>query len=576
MQNNKTDIYYTLSIFLICLFAALYFQAAWQYPIIDGFPLAERLLDSKFNPHDFFTNTFNDFSPRHYTANFYIMGANLFGVHYTEFVGITNIIRIFITYIALYFLYLGLLKDKTISLIALYLSSLSFLSIPKMLAWWPLVYDMTGSGMAALFLMIAWALVAYNYLFLSYLAIALALIFHPVVGVQGFIIAALIYFSKADTEDILTKLKMPATYIGALIILSALLANYLPYLKALDGFRLEDSRFIEIMVNIRHAHHYLPSSFHWETWLSFSIFSVSFVYMWTQLKNEFFDRKFSLIIIIYSVVMMLIGWIFVEVFPLRAIATFIPFRSFPILIPIYVMVAACFVYSKYKKGDYFSFLLLHLPFLPYKSVGLTWFFFPSMHDLVLPTLIQFLVFSSIILTDKKPVLTQLINQKFGLIFNAVHFNKLVMSGGLLMVAFAVFRFSLAIPTLENSAEIYRWINKNVAESDTIVAELYAANNQKIRLISKRPLVASKDFPFLEKYYEEWYQRYSDVYKEQNHSRGYIDKRSAEELNALMDKYQSRFLIRAKALEKNTFFTLLKKVKGEEKKALIYKNNSFLR
>ncbi len=576
MHTLNTDFFYKFSVVLLCLFAALYYQVAWQYPLIDGFPLVEKMLDPQFNTSDFYTNTFADYSPRYYIANFFVIGSDVFGVHYTDFVAVANIIRIFVAFYALFYLFLGLTKDYKVSLVALYLSSLSFLAVPKMVAWWPLTYDITGSSLAATLLMIAWALIVYNRLLLAYVAISLAVLFHPVVGVHGLIVGGLLFYSSNGWQGIAGEFKKYSAYVGGVLILLAFLANFVPYVQSLDGFSLDSERFIAINAYFKHSHHFIPSHFGWEKWLSFSMFFLFFVYMLYKMRERVKNLNFIKVIVIYSFIMMILGWVFIELLPTRAAVTFIPYRAYSIFIPVYVLVAALFMVERYKQGDYIAFLLMHLLFLPYNSVGLTWYIFPGYHELMLPTVMLVFVFMYMVFVNKNISVVKIINNGLGRVFKAENFYKLIAVMSVLIVLFAGFRFSIKIPDLNNSPEIYRWLNQNISEKDLIVAELNAANNQKIRLISRRAPVISKDFPFLEKYFEEWYQRFTDVYVHQDTAVGHIDSRSASDLNELLDKYGAVVLLRTKPLDVNEYFVLIDEVKGEKANALIYKNKSLVK
>ena len=575
MFSNKLGKYYNGSIVLACLFAALYFQVAWRYPLIDGFPLVERMLDSQFNPKDFFTNTFSDYSPRLYIATFFLTGSQLFSVDYTEFVAVANIIRIFVTFIALYYLYLGWSKDYKVSLVALYLSAISFLSMPKMVAWWPLTYDITGSSLAACFLMIAWSLVVYRRLFIAYIAIALAILIHPVVGVHGLIIAGLIFYAANGVDGLAGEFKKLSTYVAIALVIGVFLANYIPYANSLDGFKLPSDRFVEINALFKHAHHYLPTHFDWQNWLAFALFSVFFGYMWIKVKDRITVNKTISTMVVYSVLMMILGWVFVELFPIRAAVTFIPYRAFPILIPVFILVTAIFCVERLKNGDYISVVLIHFIFIPFKKIGLTWKLFPDFHSAFLPTLVMLLAFGFILINDKNNKSLETINNWLSF-FISRFFYKTVFSVLSVLVVFSIIRFEFNIPSLSTQPGIYSWLNANATNDDVIVAELNAANNQKIRLLSKRAVVVSKDFPFLEKYYEEWYERYVDVYIDQKKARGNVDNKSADELNKLLDKYGATILLRTKALENASHFSLLGTVGGEKATVLVYKNKSLIR
>jgi len=572
LKKIKNEYLSIFSVIAFSIFSALYFQIAWQYPVIDGFPLAERLLDSNYLPNDFYTNTFDDYSPRMIVANFYVLGSRFFNVHYTEFVAVANILRIFVTFIALYYLYLGLIKNRLISLIALSISSVSFLFVPQMPAWWPLVYDLTGASMAEMALMIAWASIVFGRLFVAYIAIAVALLFHPLAGIHGFIIGLLLLYSQRGFLGVKQELVKPYTYVGGLLMTSTFLLNYIPYLNSLNGFKLDDDVFVNIIVNFRHPHHYLPTHFDWQAWLSFSIFVLFFIYMWWKIKYKMNNNRVVAVIFSYAIMLMLLGWLFVEVFPTRLGASLIPFRGFPILIPIFVLVTASYMYDKIINKEYVSFILLLLPFIPYNSVGLTWFIFPGYHELMLPSVIVVIVFLFVVLFDFNDSLMLRANEFFEPLLAKDNIYKYISLFSIIVVLFALIKIDIFIPSLKNSPNIYAWLSTNATVDDIIVSELNAGNNQKIRLISKKSVVVSKDFPFLEKYYIEWYERYSDVYFNLKKSRGYVDSSTAQKLHTVMSKYQATLLLRTKKINDVNLFTLIGEADGEKAKVYIYRIN----
>ena len=85
--NIPSTLYYSL-VLIIALFSVYFYQVAWGWPIVDSYPQIERILNDDYLLKDFYTNTFEDFSPRLYIAYFYILGAKIFNVDYSVFVGI--------------------------------------------------------------------------------------------------------------------------------------------------------------------------------------------------------------------------------------------------------------------------------------------------------------------------------------------------------------------------------------------------------------------------------------------------------------------------------------------------------
>ena len=134
---------------------------------------------------------------------------------------------------------------------------------------------------------------------------------------------------------------------------------------------------------------------------------------------------------------------------------------------------------------------------------------------------------------------------------------------------SIYKMNINIPDINKEPAVYQWLIDNTDEKTIVMAELNGANNQKIRLLSNRAVVISKDFPFNEKYYEEWYSRYQSIYVDRENARGNIDKLSANEIVNLMTLYDSNILIRTKLIKPNPSFELIGEPQGEKGPAYIY-------
>ena len=126
--------------------------------------------------------------------------------------------------------------------------------------------------------------------------------------------------------------------------------------------------------------------------------------------------------------------------------------------------------------------------------------------------------------------------------------------------------------MNNQNYIYSWINNNTAENDIILAErnIERGINQKIRLLSKRAVVVDYEFPFLQKHYLEWYNRFIDIYKSPNQSNGYVDSLTNDELFFLSNKYSIDKIIRTNELSSDERFKLIKILNNTSpKKVYVY-------
>ena len=120
-------------------------------------------------------------------------------------------------------------------------------------------------------------------------------------------------------------------------------------------------------------------------------------------------------------------------------------------------------------------------------------------------------------------------------------------------------------------QVYLWIQQNTPDDSTILSDTSVDNlvNQKIRLLSNRAVAVSKDFPFNEKYYVEWSDRYLDLYGGVYHNRGFVDNLSERELYKLCMTYNIDFIIRTKSINNAKYFSNEELIDMKDKQIYIY-------
>jgi len=568
LSKYFSDKWSLASFILLLAFMGLFYQVAWQYPAIDSFPLIERLIDPNYLPNDFFTNTFKEFSPRLVSAKIIVWLSQVLNVEYQYIVAYGNIIRIWLYGVALYLFFLNL-AGRSIALIAFAFSALSFLSMPSLPAWWPITYDLTSSNIALIFAMYAWVYALKSNVHISFSLLTLSVLIHPVVGVQALIVSIIIFITNNSWPAFFRLFKTLSLYPFALAFTFAFLYNYLSYQQALP-----DADFIEINGQFRHGHHFIFTHMHIEKWISSLLMVLLCIAITLFIEKESSTKikKITLVIIGYSALMITLNYLFAELYPTRFMVSFIPMRSFSILVPIVVLAFSRLAYYQWKNKNYCNFFILFLPFLPYGHVGLTWYLLPNQHELVLSILLILFAMSIIVLHQYRLLSFSLIDKGVERLFQQSVLATYIFPITVIAFLLAVFRFNINIPTLTNSPDIYQWLNHNTAENEILVSELNAANNQKIRLLARRAVVVSKDFPFNELFYKQWYQRYTDLYEHRDSARGRIDSLTEAELNVLMDKYKAHILIRTIPFSDPKMFTLVGESQGDKSLAYIYRNN----
>jgi hypothetical protein len=543
----------------------LFYQVAWQYPFNDSFPLIERILDSDFLVNDFYTNTFTEFSPRLMLSQVIASISQITNIHYTEVIAFLNIIRIWCYGLALYFLF-KTLTDNNTALVAFSFSALSFLSVPFLPAWWPISYDLTASNIALVFSMLAWSLVLRNKINSTFLILTISVYFHPLVGLHGLIISLILYISFNGFHNFLELFKKPLLYLSGAVFFTAFMSIYLSFEQVIS-----DQQFIKINGEFRHAHHYFLGHMDIEKWIFTIALAMSSLFITKKVikSNQLTNTIYA--IIGFSVAMVVLGYIFIELLPTRFMYSLIPMRTFPILVPIIVLSMAVLATNRLDNKDYLSFFVLFLPFIPYNHLGLTWYLLPNQHEVMLPFImalfsISFSFFSSIYPNTTKPI-----NTRLGKIYNYKNIGLVILPIAIVSLFISIYRFEIIIPKIKSEPPIYKWLNTQTLKKDIIVSEINAANNQKIRLVSRRAVVVSKDFPFNENFYQQWYERYKALYLHRDEARGNIDSLRPDKLNELLDRYSASILLRTKPLDENKHFKLIDSVMGETAMTYIYRN-----
>jgi hypothetical protein len=560
--SNQEKFMGLASFWLMLLFMGLFYQVAWQYPVVDSFPLIERLMDPLFLSNDFYTNTFSDYSPRLALAQAVAFVSEGLDIHYTQVIAYANIVRIWLYGIGLYLLFLQLSNAK-VALVAFTFSALSFLSMPFLPAWWPITFDLTASNVAMVLAMFSWVMTLKGRINLTLILLSCALYIHPLVGVQSLIIAVLLYLAYHGFDQFIELFKKPSVYVSG-----ALYGGIFIFIYSSFNQILSDERFIEINGIF---HHFIFSHMDIEKWISTFLMVASCIIILLKLKPNVKITHTTYAVIIFSVLMIVLGFIFVELIPTRFMVSFIPMRAFPILTPLVVLSLALLAVHKFNNKDYVSFFILFLPFLPYHPLGITWYVLPSYHELTLTMIVTVIALGNAIVTEYRPNTFKLINQLIIRFVKKPSVGMAILPLAMVSITLAIIKVNITIPNINNDVAIYEWINHNTEESDLIVSELNAANNQKLRLIARRAVVISKDFPFNEKYYEQWYERYSRLYLSRDEARGRIDLLNEIQLNNLLDEYSATILIRTKPISSNTHFELIGKSEGETAMSYIYRN-----
>ncbi|MCA1010076.1 DUF6798 domain-containing protein [Halobacillus halophilus] len=577
MSKNKTtlkkesDLVFGVTVFLTALFSVYFYQVAWGWPIVDSYPQMERMLDSNYLTNDFYTNTFGDFSARLYIAYFFIFGSEFFQTHYTIFIGYANLLRIFLLTMAVFIFLNTVSKNKYVALIGTFLGAVSFYSVPRMIAWFFSTPVISAAEISLIIIIFSTALIYQNKLSIGFLLLGLSMVIHPVVTIHGVGFAAILYFTKYGLGAYKKLFKVPVL-LAFSFMAGTFLLNYIPYKNSLKGSTLlSSSEFTHIIGEVRHPHHYIPSMFGLEIWGLFLFYAATFIYMSFKLKKQLAKsiNTFIKYYLIYLSLVLVVGYIFVEVWPIKEVVTIIPYRSLVFFALVYLLLFSQYVFYKFINKDYISFLFLHLPFIPILA-----------QDILVSSTCMIVAFSYAILTDflaSRNIKSSIkIDQYFFNRLNLNYFYLFIITFALASAYFGLGRgIAFNIPNINaKENEVYKWLNENTPEESVVLAELdvdYLVN-QKIRLISDRAVPISKDFPFNEKYYSDWNERYIDIYGGKYDNLNYINNMSEAELNDISKEYGVDYYLRTKRLKQSENISLEKIIRVNEENVYIYMRN----
>ncbi|HEY9649209.1 MAG TPA: DUF6798 domain-containing protein, partial [Coleofasciculaceae cyanobacterium] len=177
--------------------------------------------------------------------------------------------------------------------------------------------------------------------FIGYLLFGLACLLQFLVGVlPGGLLASLVILDAKKNHNLRTAI-VPFLTLGALASLV-----YLPMMMAgnTDSGTLSHKGFVYLYGYIRHPHHIIPSAWPIQTWRNFILFMLGGLLCIKSSSSLDSEEKLNLFTVIAgSLVALLIGYVFVELYPLSLVAKLqlartTPFAKLMVLIAISALV----------------------------------------------------------------------------------------------------------------------------------------------------------------------------------------------------------------------------------------------
>ncbi len=289
---------------------------------IEQLPIILRQFDATYLQNDFFVNASAEFGPRWYFSQWM---AGLAGTPErlpALFLGLTFLANISISVTSFFFAK----KLYHHSNLAGLLAAALVMSVPTFgLGYTSNLYQtlFIESTLSIPFVFLAILFASHENLLVGTILAGIAALFHPLFGLEG---GALLIASHALTAFAHHRKLSKATW-QSILLSTGILGMFalLWIIPTLSQTRIASEKFIEIVAFFRHPHHYLPSTFPLTDYgmaLGFLLaFAVAWVWRRTSPEKPSPAVDFLLAFSSLILVGFLMGYVFVEIIPVRLIVT---------------------------------------------------------------------------------------------------------------------------------------------------------------------------------------------------------------------------------------------------------------
>jgi hypothetical protein len=546
VEEPRADLSQALVWTLLALCGACYFSqsfSAWAWPALDGYPAIERWLNPDFLPGDLYTNTTNRYGVDTWQAVLFGSFQRLSGVPYALTIAVLTAWRLLVFPAVIYAFLRGLLGKGSAALLAICLAVLANFDLPHTLGWQWLWGDGSPAMFAALTATGAWALVLRRRIWESLLLMAAAAILQPLVAVHGGIVFALVFFLDFDARERWKAVTSPTNLAAGAIFLAAFLSQYV-LLSPPPGERLPDVEYLRILVWERHPTDFLPSRFKPPEIAGFFIAATGVLVMLARVWRTLPRRTLIVGALGAYAALCVAGWVFVELSPTRLAADLIPFRTAVFGAPFLLAVIGAFAGQAYQRRNVATLGLLLLAFGTAGPLG------KALH------------FPGFV-----PAGLLLVAGLAGPGFSVLRLTRLAGAplwtavglalAGQAAVAASHRQAAMVLPTLANQHPVYAWAKAHTAPGAVFLLEQRPSDwsyglklsPQHMRLIGRRAVAASMDFPFADRDQRAWLKTWT---KGLDHGRrDFIETSSAARLAQVCRDLPFDYLIRVRPLEGQT-------------------------
>lgn len=559
--NNPKLLDYVTLVFIV-IATAFCFQVAWQGDVVEIMLQVEKIKDTNFLNRDFYVNTFNTFSPRYSVGFFIYLVHRLTSLEYTTIIAFLNIIRISGTILFVFLFVEKLINNRKAALLITLLIAINHFSFPLV----PIHFfnkDLTGHGISIMFTLIAFYCSLKKKLALTILFSCFSLFFHPVMAILSIpIILIILVF---DYANFLKQIRKPISLLFTFCFILILVYFNLKHNEALIGAITIDSKtFVSILFEFRHPYYLFKNFDFIHSFIFISNFLTYYLLLDYIKKKKLVDSKTLRIFIwllIYFLVLSVVAYVFIELYPVKIVATLMPLRGLFYFYFIYISMYGIVLTEFIKQKQYLNIILFLLPFVPILSNNI--YYTTSAYTLLTICLLCNKFSKCLRLQSTENYQKDFRLELFYLLASFIFFS------------YSIYKFKIEIPTLSDSCEqIYSFIKKNTAEEDLILVDLASQDqdklflvNSKIRLLSRRAVVLDESFPFLERYWLDWQSAYKEIRIQKPFSEP-VNFSNIEEQKLVQycSKYNVNIVVRSSKLTmKNNFYLL-----GNVGKFYIYK------
>jgi hypothetical protein len=585
-NNSRQERFIDLSIYLLIIIVALFIYG-YRFPSSNNLvevPPVFTLLDSELYQKDFFVLESLKKTPRYYYQYLiYFLSQTGFGVARTYFLCYLLSFASFI--LGLYWLGQKVGRSKLSG------SALVFLGLFTVDGTVGYVSLFRNEPIPAIFAM-GLAIWGIYFCFdkrwnLGYFLFGLAALLQFLIG----ILPGILIFPWLAIEA--KKAKSIWKAISPLLILVILaLIIYLPMVLSgnLGGDAIDNREFIEIYGYLRHPHHIIPSSFprkEWRNFIGFMLAGIFFIRITDSLRSQDKIKLFSVICITFLA--LLIGYLFVEIYPLSFVAKLqlartTPFAKLMVLIGLSVLIN-----EQYRQRNLGVCLLLLvtpivnnggtlLLFLAMIWIGLkatnNLTIIQSKLVLVITIIISLLLLFFLIPTESATIAEQIIwkpmfflilalpfigeeifsfSQKFKIIvYSLTSFSLLFLSLGLLKLlpeTLSDLVYNKISIVLKESSELDRLALRFREKSSKDALVLTPPSQTEFRFYSQRSVVFNfASFPYTNQGIQEWKNRLAAIAKinlekvSRDDLDWYYRKRSPTELINIAKQYDADYIL----------------------------------